>query len=191
MEAKSGYGLRLDDELKQLRVVQALDSIHPIDLVPTFLGAHVVPIERRSERDAYVSEVVERMIPEVARQRLARFCDVFVDEIAFTPDEAERILKTTCISHGFAEDSKIAEFRPDRGFECLGTRDRFARILDAALSTERQGEIDPAVRPADAVDGPDPPADGHAHPAGRDQRVRRATEPVRYLMLRQKARRRE
>ena len=93
-EAKSGYGLTLDDELKQLRVVQALDSIHPIDLVPTFLGAHVVPHERRGDRDGYVREVTDRMIPEVARERLARFCDVFVDAIAFSVEEAERILKS-------------------------------------------------------------------------------------------------
>ncbi|OLD65694.1 MAG: imidazolonepropionase [Acidobacteria bacterium 13_1_40CM_2_68_5] len=92
-EAKSGYGLTLDDELKQLRVVQALDSIHPIDLVPTFLGAHVVPQERRNDREGYLREIIERMIPEVAGQRLARFCDVFVDGIAFAPDEAERVLK--------------------------------------------------------------------------------------------------
>lgn len=98
-EAKSGYGLTLDDELKQLRVVRALDSIHPIDLVPTFLGAHAVPRERRHEREAYVREIIERMIPEVARQGLARFCDVFVEEIAFTPQEAERILRAAA-EHG-------------------------------------------------------------------------------------------
>ena len=124
VEAKSGYGLSLDDELKQLRVVQALDSIHPIDLVPTFLGAHVVPIERRSERDAYVSEVVERMIPEVARQRLARFCDVFVDEIAFTPDEAERILKTAA-EHGLGLRVHADQLR-DCGGAILAARLRAA-----------------------------------------------------------------
>src|SRR3989442_392564 len=124
VEAKSGYGLSLDDELKQLRVVQALDSIHPIDLVPTFLGAHVVPIERRSERDAYVSEVVERMIPEVARQRLARFCDVFVDEIAFTPDEAERILKTAA-EHGLGLRVHADQLR-DCGGAVLAARPRGA-----------------------------------------------------------------
>ena len=92
VEAKSGYGLTLDDELKQLRVLKALDGIHPVDIVPTFLGAHAVPKEYRSDRDAYVREIIDRMIPEVARQSLARFCDVFVEEIAFTPGEAEAIL---------------------------------------------------------------------------------------------------
>ena len=92
VEAKSGYGLTLEDELKQLRVLKALDGIHPVDVVPTFLGAHAVPKEYRSDRDAYVREIIDRMIPEVARQGLARFCDVFVEEIAFTPEEGEAIL---------------------------------------------------------------------------------------------------
>src|SRR5213593_3865194 len=92
VEAKSGYGLTLEDEIKQLRVLKALDGIHPVDVVPTFLGAHAVPEEHRQDREAYVREIVERMIPEVAREGLARFCDVFVEEIAFTPEEAETIL---------------------------------------------------------------------------------------------------
>jgi imidazolonepropionase len=91
-EAKSGYGLTLEDELKQLRAVQRLNDLHPVDLVPTFLGAHVVPQERRAERAAYVREVADRMIPEVAREGLARFCDVFVEEGAFSAVEAETIL---------------------------------------------------------------------------------------------------
>jgi imidazolonepropionase len=92
VEAKSGYGLTLEDELKQLRALKALDEIHPVDIVPTFLGAHALPREHRDSRAAYVREIVERMIPEVAREGLARFCDVFVEEIAFTPEEAESIL---------------------------------------------------------------------------------------------------
>src|SRR3989442_4775058 len=92
IEAKSGYGLTLEDEIKQLRVLRALDGIHPVDVVPTFLGAHAVPKEHRRDRAGYVREIVERMIPEVAGQNLARFCDVFVDEIAFTVEEAETIL---------------------------------------------------------------------------------------------------
>ncbi|HEU4400498.1 MAG TPA: imidazolonepropionase [Candidatus Polarisedimenticolia bacterium] len=98
-EAKSGYGLTLEDELKQLRAVQRLHDIHPVDLVPTFLGAHVVPEERRGDRGGYVREVSERMIPEVAREGLARFCDVFIDEGAFTPPEAETVLRAAA-AHG-------------------------------------------------------------------------------------------
>ena len=93
VEAKSGYGLALEPELKQLRALQRLHEIHPIDIVPTFLGAHVIPREMRHDRTAYVREVTERMIPEVAGERLARFCDVFVEEGAFTPEEGEEVLR--------------------------------------------------------------------------------------------------
>jgi len=93
VEAKSGYGLTLDDEIKQLETVRRLDAVHPVTLVPTFLGAHVVPAERRADRAAYVREVAEVMIPEVARRGLARFCDVFVEEGAFTVEEGEAILR--------------------------------------------------------------------------------------------------
>jgi imidazolonepropionase len=99
VEAKSGYGLTLEDELKQLRVLQRLHQIHPVDVVPTFLGAHVVPAEMRHDRAAYVREVTGRMIPEVAREGLARFCDVFVEEGAFTPAEGEEILRAAA-AHG-------------------------------------------------------------------------------------------
>ncbi len=99
VEAKSGYGLTFEDELKQLRVLQRLHQIHPVDIVPTFLGAHVVPYEMRHDRAAYVREVTGRMIPEVAREGLARFCDVFVEEGAFTPEEGEEILRAAA-QHG-------------------------------------------------------------------------------------------
>lgn len=91
-EAKSGYGLTTDSELKQLRVIRALDSSHPIDIVPTFLGAHEVPPEYRDRRADYVALVTDEMIPQVAEEGLATYCDVFCDEGAFTPDEATTIL---------------------------------------------------------------------------------------------------
>ncbi|MCK6569747.1 imidazolonepropionase [Myxococcota bacterium] len=92
-EVKSGYGLDLDSELKLLRVIRRLDRAHPVDLVPTFLGAHVVPPEYRGDRARYVNLVVHDMLPEVAREGLAAFCDVFVEDTAFHPDEAVRILR--------------------------------------------------------------------------------------------------
>jgi imidazolonepropionase len=99
IEAKSGYGLTLEDELKQLRVLQRLNDLHPIDIIPTFLGAHTVPAEWRHDRSAYVREVTGRMIPEVAREGLARYCDVFVEDGAFTVDEGEQILRVA-LEHG-------------------------------------------------------------------------------------------
>jgi imidazolonepropionase len=92
-EAKSGYGLSLEAEMKQLRVLRSLASLHPVEIVPTFLGAHTLPGERRAAREDYVREVIEEMIPRVAGEGLAEFCDVFCERVAFTPEETERILE--------------------------------------------------------------------------------------------------
>jgi imidazolonepropionase len=94
MECKSGYGLCLDQELKLLRVYQSLDRAQPLQLVPTFLGAHVVAPEFAQDRAGYVSLLCQELIPEVARRGLARFCDVFLEEGAFDLEEARSILQT-------------------------------------------------------------------------------------------------
>jgi imidazolonepropionase len=93
VECKSGYGLDAENELKQLRVYRRLTGEQPVRLVPTFLGAHVVPPEFRENRAGYLDLLVNRLIPIVAREGLAACCDVFVEESAFTVDEARRILR--------------------------------------------------------------------------------------------------
>jgi imidazolonepropionase len=92
VEAKSGYGLSTEDELKMLRVVRRLNEEGAVAYVPTFLGAHEVPDEYRSRRASYVALVVEEMLPRVAREGLAEFCDVFCEERVFTVEESRRIL---------------------------------------------------------------------------------------------------
>jgi imidazolonepropionase len=92
-EAKSGYGLTVESELRQLRAIQRLDAEHAIDLVPTFLGAHEVPLEFRERPDDYVTLVVDDMIPRVADASLAEWCDVFCEKGAFTPEQSTRILQ--------------------------------------------------------------------------------------------------
>lgn len=91
IECKSGYGLTLADELKLLHVYRRLDQEFPGTIVSTFLGAHTVPAEHRANRSEYVRLVCETMIPAVAQEKLASFCDVFVETGAFTSDEARRI----------------------------------------------------------------------------------------------------
>jgi imidazolonepropionase len=93
IEIKSGYGLELSTELKILRVIRDLDNATPVDLVPTFLGAHAIPPEGSLDRSKWVDAMVVEWIPAVASAGLARFCDVFCDEMAFTPDEAAAILR--------------------------------------------------------------------------------------------------
>jgi imidazolonepropionase len=99
VECKSGYGLDEANELKQLEVYRRLDAEHAVDLVPTFLGAHMVPPEQRQHRERYVELLCDVLIPRVAQRRLARFCDVFVETGAFTVAEARRIL-TAARAHG-------------------------------------------------------------------------------------------
>ncbi|MGH9593401.1 MAG: imidazolonepropionase, partial [Bryobacteraceae bacterium] len=95
LEAKSGYGLDMESELKVLRLQRILGKTQPVEIVSTFLGAHVVPSEYRKRRDganAYVEFLAHRMIPDVAREGLAEFCDVFCDRGAFTVTQARRVL---------------------------------------------------------------------------------------------------
>ncbi|HXE57777.1 MAG TPA: imidazolonepropionase [Gemmatimonadales bacterium] len=99
VECKSGYGLDTETELRLLRVYRRLVDVQPCRIVPTFLGAHVVPPEFRERRQDYVELLVRELIPEIARERLARFCDVFVEDSAFTPEEGRRILRAG-LAHG-------------------------------------------------------------------------------------------
>ena len=91
VEGKSGYGLNLAAEIKMLRALNQLDG-RPIDVVVTFLGAHVAPPELQARPDEYIRLVTERILPEVARRRMAEFCDVWCDAGAFTVDQARRVL---------------------------------------------------------------------------------------------------
>ncbi len=91
-EAKSGYGLSVADECKQLRAIRALNVRHPVDLVATFLGAHAVPEAYSQRREDYVRLLCEEMIPAVAEEGLAKFCDVFCETGVFTVSEAREIL---------------------------------------------------------------------------------------------------
>ncbi len=90
VEAKSGYGLTLDDELKILRVMQRLNQETPLEVVPTFLGAHAVP--RDSSAGEYVDLVINEMVPRVAKEKLAEFCDVFCERGYFDIDQSRKIL---------------------------------------------------------------------------------------------------
>jgi imidazolonepropionase len=92
-EAKSGYGLSTEAELKMLRVLRDLARDHPLEIVPTFMGAHEIPVEYRQRRRDYVDLVVREMIPAVAAEGLAEWCDVFCETGVFTPDESREILE--------------------------------------------------------------------------------------------------
>jgi len=108
-EVKSGYGLTVDDELKILHAIKDLDERHPVDLVPTFMGAHAIPPEYKDASDEYIKLVTTEMIPPVARDRLAEFCDVFCDEGAFSVEQARKTLLTG-LEHGLLPKIHADEF---------------------------------------------------------------------------------
>lgn len=134
-EVKSGYGLSTDDELKMLRAVRRLDALQPIALVPTFMGAHEVPPEYAGRRRAFVDLVVEEMIPAVAREGLARFCDVFMEPGVFDAAETERILAAG-LEHGLAPKLHADELEGSGGAELA------ARL--GAASADHLGDVSEA-----------------------------------------------
>ncbi|MCL6650426.1 MAG: imidazolonepropionase [Chloroflexi bacterium] len=107
-EVKTGYGLSTQDEIRMLELIRELDTEHPIDLVPTFLGAHAVPPEHRDDPSGYLDEVIEVMLPQA--RELAEFCDIFCDEGAFSLDDAERLFKAAS-RLGFGIKIHAGEFR--------------------------------------------------------------------------------
>ncbi|MBN2171061.1 MAG: imidazolonepropionase [Candidatus Krumholzibacteriota bacterium] len=121
IELKSGYGLNLEQELRALRLIRDLDGSLPATLVPTFLGAHEIPAERREDREAYVDELCDVWLPAVAKQGIARFCDVFCEPTVFTLDESERILRS---ARGLGLGLKIHadEIAPGYGGAALAAR---------------------------------------------------------------------
>jgi imidazolonepropionase len=115
-EAKSGYGLSRDDELKQLRAIQRASAGHPVDLVPTLMAAHEIPPEHRGDRRRYLDLICEEIVPATAEAGLARFCDVFCEEGVFTPEESRRVLEAG-VRHGLAPRLHADEFVDSGGAE--------------------------------------------------------------------------
>jgi imidazolonepropionase len=92
VEIKSGYGLTVDDELKMLRVIKKLKANSPITIKATFLGAHAIPLQYKDKRSDYIKLITDEMLPRIAEEKLADYCDVFCDRGFFTPGETEIIL---------------------------------------------------------------------------------------------------
>jgi imidazolonepropionase len=116
MEAKSGYGLTTADEVKILEAIQILQDRHPVEIHPTFCGAHEVPPEYRENADGYIDLVVAEMIPAVATRRLAEYCDVFCDQIGFSVDQSRRVLRAG-LEHGLRPRLHADEFAASGGAE--------------------------------------------------------------------------
>ena len=111
VEAKTGYGLRLADELKCLEVIAAANRAHAVELVPTFLGAHDFPPEYKDRRESYIELVVNEMLPRVAETGLAEFCDIFTEGHVFGLDDSRRILQRAA-ELGFALRMHVDQLTP-------------------------------------------------------------------------------
>ncbi len=118
-EAKSGYGLETETELRQLRVIRQLGQECAMDLAPTLLGAHALPPEYQADREGYLRLLCEEMIPRAAAEGLARFCDVFCEEGVFTVEEARRILLAGK-AHGLLPKLHADEIHPIGGSQLAG-----------------------------------------------------------------------
>jgi len=120
VEAKSGYGLNLKDELKQLEVLREAQKVHPVDIVPTFMGAHDVPKEYRGRKKAYINLLIHKVIPEVRKRKLAEFFDIFCEEGVYS----------------VAETRQLADKAKQAGFKIRIHADEFTPLGGAELAAE-------------------------------------------------------
>ena len=152
IEAKSGYGLSEDSELKILRVLRRAAEQTPLEIVPTLLAAHMVPPEYREHRQQYIRIITENLLPQVAQEHLAQYCDVFCDDHAFTVDEARQVL-TEAKKHGLGLRMHVEQFRIDGGVALAAelranTADHLECTDAAGIAALRGAGVQPVLLPA-------------------------------------------
>jgi imidazolonepropionase len=152
VEAKSGYGLSLEHELKQLRVARRLNETHPVEVVSTFMGAHAVPEEYIGRSGEYVDLVIEEMLPVVKNENLAEFCDVFCEHGVFSVEESRRIL-SRAKEMGFGLKIHADEIEPLGGAELAGelgciSAEHLLAVSDAGLKAMKQAGVIAVCLPA-------------------------------------------
>ena len=151
-EAKSGYGLNLEDELKQLLVTRMLNTSHAIDIVPTLMAAHAVPREYLHKRQAYIDLVIGEIIPRACGEKLAEFCDVFCEEGAFTAEESRRILLAAKRA-GLKSKIHADEMNAIGGSELAGeigaiSAEHLIMIKDSGIAAMKRGQVIACLLPA-------------------------------------------
>ena len=152
IEAKSGYGLSPESELMSLRLLKELGENHPLDIVRTFLGAHEYPDEYRDDHEAYIDLIIEKMLPVIARDDLAEFCDVFCEEGVFSVKETRLVLEAAKFL-GLGLRLHTEEFKPIGGVQLaakLGavSADHLTAITDEGIEALVEGNIVPILLPA-------------------------------------------
>jgi imidazolonepropionase len=145
IEAKSGYGLNMEDEIKCLKVAKDLDQCHPIDIVSTFLGAHAVPDEYRGRKEKYIDLLIEEVMPRVVRMGLARFCDVFCEKGVFSIEDGRKILERAK-EMGFDIKIHADENEPLGGAELAGdlkavSADHLIAVSNKGIQKMKEGNV--------------------------------------------------
>ncbi len=145
VEAKSGYGLSVEAELKQLRSLDKAAEDHPLDVVPTLLAAHETPPELRPDTDRYVDIVCSEIVPAVAEAELATYCDVFCEEGVFSPEQSRRVLEAG-LAHGLVPRLHADEFVDSHGAELAAevgavTADHLMAVSTRGLESLRDGGV--------------------------------------------------
>lgn len=167
VEAKSGYGLTLEDELKILRVFQQLNRGTNLTYVATFLGAHTVPVEYHSRRNDYVRLIIDEMLPQIAREKLAEYCDVFCEENVFSTTEAWKIL-SAARCHGLGLRIHADQLSLSGGAQLaaeLGTvtADHLEHTDAAGIAALKDAKVQPVLLPASIY-----ALGSHRYPAARE-----------------------
>lgn len=152
IEAKSGYGLSPESELMSLKLLKELADEHPLDIVRTFLGAHEYPDEYRDDHEGYIDLIVQQMLPKVAREKLADFCDVFCEEGVFSVRETRMVLEAAKFL-GLGIRLHAEEFKPIGGVQLaakLGaiSADHLTAITEEGIEALIEGNIVPVLLPA-------------------------------------------
>jgi imidazolonepropionase len=152
IEAKSGYGLSLEDEIKILRVIRTIQADRRLRCVPTFLGAHEVPDEYRGRTEEYVRLVIHEMLPRISEARLAEYCDVFCEPSVFPAPVATEIMRAAR-SHGFGVRMHADQFSADHGSLVAAevgaaTADHLERTTAVGLAALKAAGVQPVLLPA-------------------------------------------
>ncbi len=152
VEAKSGYGLNFEDEVKQLEALQKADGLHPIDIVSTFMGAHEVPQEFEAKKSEYIDLLINQILPEVKEKKLAEFFDVFCEEGVYSIEESRKLVRAAKDA-GLKLKIHADEFSPLGGAqlaaeEGAGSADHLINITDEGIRKLAQSQTVATLLPA-------------------------------------------
>ena len=145
LEAKSGYGLSTESEIKMLKVIKRLDENLPIDIIPTFLGAHEFPIEYKDDKEKYIDILINEMMPKIREMNLAEYCDIFTEDHVFNIEQSRRILNRAK-ELGFKIRMHADEIKPIGGAELAGevgavSADHLGAASDAGIKALRDNGV--------------------------------------------------